>query len=212
MNNRLGGARARGVQKVFTVPGRQWTRSDVEIVFEWLFSEKFDYLVRFVLRHLGPRSRIPDAVEVWSAFCIRSLESLIKNYDPRKGRDFWGYMLFCLERFCHRQAQHLRNRRFAETEGDGSRGSEAVDLSRQGFTKDLETRDLVTKALDRLNPPFSTVLRKYYLEEKSVDDIASEMAASPAAVKTWLHRARQKMRDALVKLGWRADSTEVIEK
>ncbi len=59
---------------------------------------------------------------------------------------------------------------------------------------------LVNMAIDNLKPVYKNVLRSAYIENKSQDEIASELNRSLSSVESILVRARKKLRVELLKL------------
>jgi RNA polymerase sigma factor (sigma-70 family) len=60
-------------------------------------------------------------------------------------------------------------------------------------------------ALRRVAPEYSIVLRKYYWEERSVDEIAVELGIPPGTVKSRLARGRASIKENLAKVKLRDD-------
>ena len=89
------------ISKVFEKPGADWSAIERRKIIQWLFEEEqLRYLLQFCFFHLGSLATIEDAEDAWSEFCTRRLIGVIDSYDPTKGRRFWNYLLFCLEREC----------------------------------------------------------------------------------------------------------------
>lgn len=64
---------------------------------------------------------------------------------------------------------------------------------------------LLVLALKRVEPDFSVVLRKFYWEERSVAEIARELAIPVGTVKSRLSRGRASLRDHLESVELRDD-------
>jgi RNA polymerase sigma-70 factor (ECF subfamily) len=63
-------------------------------------------------------------------------------------------------------------------------------------------------ALRRIDRDFSTVLRKFYWEEQSIDEIAAELDIAPGTVKSRLSRGRAALRAELLSLSVRENVRE----
>ncbi len=191
-----------GLHEVFERPGRSWSNQEITACVDWIFKEKSQYLMLFILRHLGSWAKLNDAKDAWSSFCAADFLSVIEKYDPLRGRKFWSFFLLCLKRHCiHYYENSLGVREHFKT-----LTSEEFELlidglpSREQFDRTLEIRDMVQKAINRIKPHLATVLIEYYIRDKSVGQIASEMDAPTGTIKTWLHRAREEMKRALLDL------------
>lgn len=55
-------------------------------------------------------------------------------------------------------------------------------------------------ALANLSDDYREVIRLRYLESKSIEEVADQMQRSPDAIRGLIHRARQKMREEVVRL------------
>lgn len=62
---------------------------------------------------------------------------------------------------------------------------------------DAETRELLSREIDRLPDDLRTVFVLRDIQEQSNQDVATELGLSVAAVKSRLHRARIRLRDRL---------------
>lgn len=69
-----------------------------------------------------------------------------------------------------------------------------------GWLLTNERRDLVRRALDLLPTRDAQILLLKYTEDWNYHQIAAHLGCSHAAVETRLHRARQRMRETLVRL------------
>lgn len=65
---------------------------------------------------------------------------------------------------------------------------------------DNEQRKAIDKAIEHLPPDEAVIITLFYMDEKSVDDVAFITGLSQANVKVKLHRARKKMYAQLSKL------------
>ena len=60
-----------------------------------------------------------------------------------------------------------------------------------------ETDSTVYDAVSRLPEKYRTAIHLYYYESYSVKEIAKIMRTTESTVKSWLHRARGMLKDAL---------------
>lgn len=74
---------------------------------------------------------------------------------------------------------------------------ERLDATRSAY-KDIETTDYVQRALKQLEPPkYATILKAYFWEGRSYDDIAKEYKTSTSTVGTWIRRAKHQLKEKL---------------
>lgn len=73
-----------------------------------------------------------------------------------------------------------------------------IDSFSSGFEAD-EQRFYINEALKMLSPKASLVLRLFYLEENSIEEIAEITGWSLSNIKVLLHRARISMKELLLK-------------
>ncbi|MHB8438753.1 MAG: RNA polymerase sigma factor [Acidimicrobiales bacterium] len=93
-----------------------------------------------------------------------------------------------------RLSRYYESERKAEV---SRRGLRLVDDRTEDGGHDVEQRDLVVRALGTLPPLHRQVLVRKYLDDLSVDDIATELGRSRVQVQSLLQRARDGMRRAL---------------
>jgi RNA polymerase sigma-70 factor (ECF subfamily) len=86
-----------------------------------------------------------------------------------------------------------------------------VDMASYEFEADLiadwETRQELRGALLSLGDTDRTLVERYYFEDQSIARIAPDVGLSEAAVKSRLHRARQQLKELLMKGGVPHDHT-----
>lgn len=75
-----------------------------------------------------------------------------------------------------------------------------------GWLVSNERRDLVRRALNLLPSRDAQILLLKYTEDWNYHQIAAHLGCSHSAVETRLHRARQRLREALVRLNAEIDS------
>lgn len=64
-----------------------------------------------------------------------------------------------------------------------------------------EEADALRKQINRLSPPYGVVLTLYYLEERSIDEIAAILGTTNGTVRVQLTRARKILREQKRKEG-----------
>ncbi len=83
-----------------------------------------------------------------------------------------------------------------------------VSMEKPGVARDVEERGLVTKSgasidvlryLSQLPEKHQQVLRLYYLEEKSYEEVARLLEWPMGTVKVYLHRARKELAEAVAR-------------
>jgi RNA polymerase sigma-70 factor (ECF subfamily) len=71
---------------------------------------------------------------------------------------------------------------------------------------DLELRDRLQKAIERLPVPYQMLVNGHYLEGMRYEDLAESLQLPMGTVKTHLHRAKRLLRQMLeVQQGWKDD-------
>ena len=74
---------------------------------------------------------------------------------------------------------------------------ERLDDSRSAY-EDIEIADYIQRAMKQLEPPkYADVLKAYFWEGRSYDDIAKEYQTSTSTVGTWMRRAKQQLKEKL---------------
>lgn len=116
-------------------------------------------------------------------------------------RQFHGESRF--ETWMHRLVvneclQHLRSRR--------RRPATALDVEPQSegvsHVRAIEGKEMMERALDRLEPELRALLVLREIEQLSYTEIASIAGLNEGTVASRLNRARHEMRESLTRLGW----------
>ena len=100
---------------------------------------------------------------------------------------------------CLTGRKDLRDRRAVSMEEPGV--SAAVDsrlASKPESCQRLPDSDIL---LAQLSPPYREVLRLFYLEEKSYEEVAAMLGLPLGTVKTYLHRARKELAGSQTRAG-----------
>ncbi len=155
------------------------------------FIDKYKQTVFLCCRRLGLRE---EEVEDVAAETFMAAYEALGRYSGRSELSTWLWSI------AYRQGiSYLRkNRRLTRLDDEierqipDGRGTEPASAALDG-----ETEQLVWKAVERLPRLWAMAVILYYREEKSVADIAKIMQTNDNTVKTWLHRAREKLKEAL---------------
>lgn len=59
---------------------------------------------------------------------------------------------------------------------------------------DFDEADLIRRCVAKLTPRYASVITLYYLDELSYEEIALALKISKGTLKTWMHRARNELR------------------
>jgi RNA polymerase sigma-70 factor (ECF subfamily) len=149
-------------------------------------------LTAFFRKRLGS-----DADELVQRTLLACAQS-IRNFESRSS---FRTFLFGIAR-----NQYLMYRR-----AEAFSGHEAVTIStrpEEGPSQLAAVRQehvILVMALRRVEPEFSIVLKKFYWEERSVEEIATELGIPVGTVKSRLSRGRAALKEDLMKTSLRDD-------
>jgi RNA polymerase sigma-70 factor (ECF subfamily) len=164
----------------------RWQRGDraafAEIVALW---ERSLY---FYLRRLAPGEA--DAWDLLQDTWLKLYRSLGTLRDPR-----------ALPAFLYTTARNaaVTRLRLSDLRDDASRNGQAADppASHDCAFLAFDDADAVHHALDRLPLPQREAVTLYFLQELSIDEIATVLGVPPGTVKSRLHYAKAALRDIL---------------
>ena len=88
------------------------------------------------------------------------------------------------------------------THVDSERVEEAESPGREDPVRPREHREMVNLVLGELPARLRAAVVLFYLEEKSVEEVAKTLKRRPATVRVWLFRARAKMKATLEAKGY----------
>ena len=163
--------------------------------WEQMLSQHARWLRTVVYARLGEPQAVDDVMQELSVAAIAQKRPLI---DPTKVAP-WLYRLAVRYVLLYRRKQGRRRKlvdRYVQRLPPGECGG-ADPLT---WMLAEERRKLVRQALKLLAPRDAEILLLKYTEDWSYRDIADHLAVSHSAVEARLHRARQRLRDELVKL------------
>ena len=156
------------------------------------------YLSTVAWRAMGPEATPEDVEEVVSDAFL----ALWRNRDrlrPEQGVKSW---LAAVTR--NAAIDRLRKAPPAPLPLDDVEASGGPDLE-----EELEQRmfaDTLRQAVEALGPPDDQLVIRFYYEGEKLKDVAADLGLSIPTAKTRLYRARQKLKDQLIK-GGLADGT-----
>lgn len=203
------------IEQVFDKPGKYWTSGERELIIRWLFEEhQFKYLIHFCLYHLGYWASDQDAEDAWSEFCSKRLHSVINSYDPQKGRRFWNFLLFCLERECKHMKRKIEKNIAKEETFKGEFQSEEIkfEIRNQpsaGINPSLETEyyeflQILEKCLGKLPIKLKKTFQLVVLQDRSYEETSSILDERVGNLRVYIFRAKQMLRGCLGSEGWRS--------
>lgn len=151
-----------------------------------------------VCRLLGESSEAADVTQEVFLKIFRNIGSFREQSTLRT----WIYRIAVNEAYNHRRWHSRHQRQEVSTpdfdDGRLSAGSlPAHERSPFELACDRETRSLVEKALDTLNPNFRTAVVLRDIEEMRYEEIASILGVSIGTVKSRILRGREALRKAL---------------
>lgn len=179
-----------------------------ETLFRSVFDGYFPRLYRFALARLdGDADEARDVVQ--QALC-KAFERL----DSYRGEaSLYGWILTICRNTLIDRARRRSTRpphlalgncdEILETMAEELSAPESEQPERR--TARLELLQVIQQTLDYLPSHYSDVLEWKYVEEHSVNEIASRLAIAPKAAESLLTRARQAFREAIVALDDSAD-------
>jgi RNA polymerase sigma-70 factor (ECF subfamily) len=173
-----------------------------EAVRQW-FERYADSLYTLVYHRLsGDADTAQDVVQQTFMTAL----SRIEDYNPRRGGMFvW---LSYLSRNCTKKALREKNRHVPYPAADPQLYGKLLDACTliaaeplpQDVIEQAETTNLVRVAMGSISADYASVLRQYYYEELSADQISQSGGRSTGAVRVLLHRAREAFKEALLGL------------
>ena len=177
-----------------------------QAVRQW-FERYADPLYTLVFHRVGGDGDI--AQDIVQETFLAALER-IEDYDPCRGSMFaW---LSYISKNCIKKTLRERYRRASHATDDSRPGGKLLEAYSQIESRPLpeevlewaETADLVRIALGSIPADYASVLRQYYYQQNSVEEISKLRGTSSGAVRALLHRARASFKQALLNL---AEST-----
>ena len=157
------------------------------------FIDKYKETVFLCCRRLGLRE--DEAEDVASETFLAAYKG-ISRYSGRAELSTWLWSIAY-----RRAVSYLRKNRRQwqlEAEPDESRpAGSGKEQEPAAAIQGKETEKIVWEAVERLPKLWTMAIILYYREEKSIIDIAKIMQAKENTIKTYLFRARQRLKKAL---------------
>ncbi|MDX1283754.1 MAG: RNA polymerase sigma-70 factor [Draconibacterium sp.] len=159
-----------------------------KVVYESLFSEYYESLVRFAEKYIFDQHASEDLVQelfihVWEQASRMEIKTSIKAYFYQAIRNK------CLNYLKSLKVKDKHNLLYIEALINGDDDAELYDP---------EIIQKIKDAIDELPPQMSRVFRLKLLDGLKQDEIAAELDISVNSVKTHLKRARVKLRESLL--------------
>ena len=148
-----------------------------------------------VLARLGERQGVDEVMQEVGLAAVRQKAPI---NDPTKVAP-WLYRIAVTQSLLYRRGMG-RKRKLVERYADRVRPTEADGGDALEWLLNDERRKMVRTALKKLPPRDAEILLLKYVEDSSYQEIATRLDISHSAVETRLHRARAKLRAALVEL------------
>jgi len=155
------------------------------------FIDKYKETVFLCCRRLGLRE---DEVEDVASETFLAAYNGLSRYSGRAELSTWLWSI------AYRQAvSYLRkNRRQWQIEAEPDEQiADGEEKEPAAAMQGKETEKIVWEAVERLPKLWAMTIILYYREEKSIIDIAKIMRAKENTIKTYLFRARQRLKKAL---------------
>jgi RNA polymerase sigma-70 factor (ECF subfamily) len=143
---------------------------------------------------LGPYADM-DAQEVAQEVFLRLHEKL-QTFRGEARFGSWLYRLAYNRALEHRRRARIRMPHLPLEELGGTASADPQDLAAE-----QERSQLVARLVERLPDIYRTVIYMHYWLECSVDEMAETLGVPPGTVKSYLSRARQRLRDRAAALG-----------
>jgi RNA polymerase sigma-70 factor (ECF subfamily) len=157
------------------------------------FIDKYKGTVFLCCRKLGLRD--DEAEDVASETFLAAYKGL-SRYSGRAELSTWLWSIAY-----RRAVSYLRkNRRQWQLEAEPDESRQAARDKEQepaAAIQGKETEKIVWEAVERLPRLWAMAIILYYREEKSIIDIAKIMQAKENSIKTYLFRARQRLKESL---------------
>ncbi|MEL6348883.1 MAG: sigma-70 family RNA polymerase sigma factor [Myxococcota bacterium] len=151
------------------------------------------YGMRLYRQIILPRLPVPELAEDVLKDTFRQALEKIEQYQPRENQSiFYWLRRIAINRAIDVHRAHQRVRRMEER----LVGADAVDRTmgqappRPDRKPEMdETRDLVHRSLDKLNPRYATALRLRLIEDRDRDECAAAMGVTVGNFDVIFHRA-----------------------
>ena len=180
---------------IFDKPGRDWPAGERGEVMGWLMAgPQLRRLLLFATHHLGYGATAQDAEDAWQSYIlyysnrnhdwIYAWDGDVDRYDPGKGLRFLDFMCYNFRRFCWRIGARLRKQTRIVKSIEVGEDEAGLPIERplpdphpsvdpQGQAHRSALRRAIEDCADRLRSLHHDVFVRFYLEDKSVAEVAS---------------------------------------
>lgn len=116
------------------------------------------------------------------------------KFTPQEGAQFssWGYRILINTALTHYQKRKRRG--LSTVELDDEIWNIIPDKQLRQYER-LELTDEVASVLSRMSPVFAQVLKLFFIEGKTQEEIAKEHGLTVGAIKTRVHRAKKEFKE-----------------
>ena len=169
--------------------------------FTEIYNEFFPRVYAFTLKRTGNPAEAEDLAQ--ETF-VRAFNA-IGSYNPRYKFSSWIFKIAN-----NLTIDHLRKKRLDTVSIDGSPNAttaaeregtrlivEDTGERPDGYVESMELGSQIESAIGELRPEYRTVVLLRHVEGYSYDEIAEIMGIPLGTVKTYLHRARTELKEAL---------------
>jgi RNA polymerase sigma-70 factor (ECF subfamily) len=171
----------------------EYARTRDPRLFRALLERYHVRVFRLVASLLGPFADL-DAQEVTQEIFLRVSEK-IGSFRGESRFSTWLFRLAYNRAVEHRRLARIRLPHISE---DALRELSTDPLAEE---MDLERQRLVGKLLEQLPELYRTVITMHYWLDCSVEEIADALGVAPGTVKSYLSRARERLRDYAKRAG-----------
>jgi RNA polymerase sigma-70 factor (ECF subfamily) len=163
------------------------------------FVDRFVGLIYHIIQHSAHVWAVPLRPEDTEDLAADILLQVVAN-DYAVLRQFRGhcslatYLTVIARRFCIQEMSKRASRPLVQATGDGERVANAHHEDSPSAQAGLESLEEVQKLLSRLPSREREVVRLYYLEGRTYEEISTEMHIPVNTIGPFLSRARKKLR------------------
>ncbi len=158
-------------------------------VYEALFYEYYPHLVRFADNFLFDIAASEDIVQSFFVYFWENVSS-IRIENSIKSYFFQSIKNRCYNRLRDLHIQDRHNLLYMNA---------LLKQEDYDFAGEPEIVKLVESAIESLPPQMSEIFRMKYIEEQKIKEIARTMSISENTVKTQLQRAKEKLRETMLR-------------
>jgi len=190
------------IEPIWDKPGNLWSDEEYDYACNWVFETQRYKLILFTLHYLGAGAELQNAEDALHNFFVKQFNSVVKNYNPRKGMSFLNYTETCLKHFCYRERVKIfKESDHVTLEDVIGQGFDNDTLNPEKLLFDKEAEEALSMCLDNLTPIYRDVFLLWN-EGYTEEDTAKRLGISLENVKIRRMRAREKLLVCLRRKGW----------